>query len=134
MMRAIMRRDDVSKLLLRFTVASMMLLHGLAKLRHGIAGIVSAVVAHGLPSFVAYGVYVGEVLAPCAILLGLFTRYAAAILAFNMAVAVWLAHPGDLFHLGKGGGYALELQLFYFVGALAIALVGPGPYALRDQP
>ena len=58
--------------------------------------------------------------------------FALCITAFPLVfVAVWLAHTADLFHLAKGGGYALELQTLYFVGAVAIALLGPGRYAVR---
>ena len=128
-----MKKEDAAKLLLRITVGGLMLFHGIGKIRHGIGGIESSVSEHGLPRFVAYGVYVGEVLAPLAMLAGVFTRWAAAIVAFNMIVAVGLAHAGDLFHLGKGGGYALELQTWYFVGALAVALLGSGRWAVRPD-
>ena len=128
-----MKRDDLARLLLRIAVGGLMLCHGLYKLRHGVGGIASSVTAHGLPSAVAYGVYLGELLAPIAVLLGIFTRPAAAIVAVDMIVAVWLAHTGDLFHLGKAGGYALELQALYLVGALALALLGSGRYAVRPD-
>jgi putative oxidoreductase len=126
-----MKREDIAKLLLRLVVGGLMLFHGVSKVRHGIGGITSAAAGHGLPAFIAYGVYIGEVLAPIAVLIGFFTRCAAAVVAFNMIVAVGLAHAHDLFHLGKGGGYALELQALYFIGAVAIALLGPGRYAVR---
>jgi putative oxidoreductase len=126
-----LNREDVARLLLRLTLGGLMLLHGVSKIAHGVSGITSHVTAHGLPSFVAYGVYVGEVIAPIAMVLGVFTRTAGLVLATNMAIAVWLAHTDTLLHLGKGGGYALELQLLYFIGGVTVALFGPGRYALR---
>src|SRR5437879_3904576 len=117
-----MRSHDIAKLLLRICVGGLLLLHGIAKLRHGLAGVSGLVAARGLPHALAYGVYVGEVIAPIAVLLGLYIRPAAAIIAVDMSVAVWLAHRGDLLHFSKGGGYALELQVLYFVGALALVL------------
>ena len=108
-----------------------MLFHGISKLRHGIDGIISSVTAHGLPAVLAYGVFVGEVLAPIAVLIGIYTRVSAGVIAFNMVVAVLLAHSGDLLHLGKGGGYALELQALYLAGALAIVSLGSGQIAVR---
>ena len=128
-----MRSHDLAKLLLRLAVGGLMLFHGVAKVSHGVAGIAGSVAAHGLPHLVTYGVYFGEVLAPLCVLLGVITRPAAAVMAINMIVAVWLAHTGDLLHLGKMGGYALELQVLYLVGALAIALLGAGQYALRGD-
>lgn len=126
-----MEKEDLGKLILRVALGLLMLFHGVAKLRHGIAGITANVVSHGLPVFVAYGVYVGEVLAPVFLIAGLGTRVAAAILAVNMVFAVWLAHAGDLLKLSaKGGAYALELQALYFFGAIAVALFGAGRYSI----
>jgi putative oxidoreductase len=125
------RLDDLAKLLLRFTIGGLMLFHGISKLRHGIAPIIANVQHHHLPGFVGYGVFIGEVVAPIAIILGLYTRPAALVFAFNMLFAVWLVHTGDVGHLAKGGAWALELQWFYFAGALAVAALGAGRYALR---
>ncbi len=113
-------------LLLRFTVAGLMLFHGIAKLRYGLAPIEGLVTGAGLPAWIAYGVLVGEVIAPLMILAGVLVRAAALVIAINMIVAVALAHASDLFTLSKSGGYGLELQAFYFFGALAIAMLAGG--------
>ena len=113
-------------LLLRLTVAGLMLFHGVAKLRHGLGPIESMLAAAGLPQWFAYGVIVGEVIAPILILAGVLVRPAALVIAFNMVVAVALAHPAQLFTIGRTGGYGLELQAFYFLGALAIAMLVDG--------
>ena len=73
-----------------------------------------------------YLVYVGQVLAPLLIIVGLWTRPAALIIAANMIVAVVLAHPNDLLTLTKNGGWALELQGMYLFTAIAVALLGAG--------
>ena len=57
--------ESIAKLLLRLALGGAILLHGIAKLTGGIGGIAGMVSAAGLPSFLAYGVYVGEVIAPC---------------------------------------------------------------------
>jgi putative oxidoreductase len=121
--------QDLGKLLLRLTVAGLLLLHGLHKLRHGISGINQDMVTHGLPSVLAWLVYLGEVVAPIFVLIGIATRPAAVVIFINMAVAIWLAHAGQLFTLGKSGGWAVELDALYGFGALAIALLGTGRYA-----
>ncbi len=123
-------RDDVGKLVLRLVVGGSMLLHGIAKMRHGIEPIVSQVHAHGLPGAFAYGVYLGEVVGPILLLVGWSTRIGAALVAFDMLVAVWLAHAGLVFALNKAGGWAIELQALYLVGAVAAGLLGPGRYAI----
>jgi putative oxidoreductase len=78
-------------------------------------------------------VLVGEVLAPLFLLLGVFTRPAALVIAINMVVAVLLAHTGHFFTLGKSGGWSLELQAFFFLTAIVIAVSGPGKYRLGAQ-
>lgn len=110
-------------LLLRFTVAGLMLFHGVAKLRGGLGGIESLLSEYGLPAWIAYGVLIGEVLAPLLVIAGVWVRPAAWIMALNMVVAVALAHPSDLFTLGTSGGYRLELQAFFFFCSIAIALL-----------
>lgn len=123
-------RDDLGRLLLRLSVGGLMLFHGFGKIASGVAPLVTLVGEKGLPRAFGYAVYAGEVIGPLLVVLGVLTRPAAAVIAINMVVAVWLAHTGDLFHLGRGGGYALELQALYFFGALAIALLGAGRFAL----
>ncbi len=124
------KQADLGKLLLRVAVAGLMLFHGLDKLLHGIGGIEGLVQSKGLPKFVAWGVIVGEVIAPLFILVGKYTRPAALVFAFNMVVAVLLAHPGDIFRTGDHGEWKIELQAFYILGALAIALLGAGRFSV----
>jgi len=127
------RYDDAGKLILRLAVGLLILLHGIYKLANGIGGISGMVAAHGWPSWVAYGVLVGEVLAPILLILGVFTRPAALLVVVNMAVAVVLVHTGDLYRLSESGGWRLELQAMYLFGALAIALLGAGRFSLTGS-
>ena len=120
---------DAGKLVLRLTVGVLMLFHGIAKLVGGVAGIGSALAKAGLPEALGYLVFIGEVLAPLLLLLGLWTRVAALVVMVNMIVAVLLVHSGQLLGLTRSGGFALELQAFYLFGALAIALLGAGRYS-----
>lgn len=123
--------NDGAKLLLRLALGGLILLHGVAKLRGGIAPITGMVGAAGLPSWIAYGVYVGEVLAPAMVLAGWYARAGAAVIAVNMLFAVGLAHRGELLALGPTGGWALELQGLYFATAVAVALLGPGRFGIN---
>jgi len=122
--------NDLGRLILRVALGALILTHGVTKIIAGPAFIVSLVAKAGLPPPVAYLVYVGEVLAPLLIIIGLWTRAAAFVVVINMAVAVWLAHMGQLLKLNETGGYALELQAMYFATALAIALLGAGRYSI----
>lgn len=122
--------DDVGKLLLRLVLGVLMLLHGYAKIKSGIDPIIGMVGKMGLPIFLAFGVYLGEVIAPILLIVGLYTRAAALLIALNMVCAVALAHGSMLLALNKQGGWALELQGFYFFVAIAIAILGAGRFSL----
>ncbi|WP_051244633.1 DoxX family protein [Azohydromonas australica] len=128
--RPIAAATDLAPLLLRVVLGVLVLLHGVAKVMAGPGYMMALVSKAGLPSFVAYGVYIGEVVAPLLLIAGLCTRSAAAVVAINMLFAFALVHTGDLFNLSKTGGWALELQGLYFFTALAVALLGAGRYSL----
>ena len=91
------------------------------------------VTAAGLPPWVAYGVYIGEVLAPLMVLAGWYARIGGAIIAINMIFALGLVHRADFLSLGESGGWALELQGMFLVTAIAIACLGPGRYSVNGR-
>lgn len=122
--------EDMGKLVLRITLAVLILLHGIAKLQNGIDFITGLVTSAGMPAMFAYLVYVGEVIAPLLVLIGLFTRPAALIIAINMIVAIVLVHMEELLVLTKTGGWALELQGMFLLTAIAVSLLGAGRYSL----
>lgn len=122
--------DDIGKLVLRLSVGILLLMHGLFKAMNGISGISAMVQANGWPAWIGYGVFVGELLAPALLILGLFTRVSAVVIVLNMLVAIYLAHSHQLFHLAKSGGWLLELQGLYLFGALAIAFLGAGRFSI----
>ena len=109
-------------LLLRAALALLLLLHGWAKIRYGVGWIEGLLVQRGLPGFLAYAVYLGEVVAPLMLLVGFWVVPAAAVVVVNMVVALVLAHQGDWLALNRTGGWALELQAFYLVSALVVVL------------
>jgi putative oxidoreductase len=110
-------------LLLRWTLALLMVLHGVAKLTGGVGGIEGMLVARGLPGFIAYGVYLGELVGPLMLLIGgAWILPGALLIVVNMVFAVALAHMGHFLQLTNSGGWRLELQAFFFVTALVVAL------------
>ena len=125
--------NDLGKLTLRLTLGVLILLHGIAKISGGTAGIEKMLEGNGLPGFLAPGVYVGEILAPILVILGFYARLGAAVIVVNMLFAVLLAHRADLFLLTKSGGWALELQAFFLFTAVAVALIGPGRYGINHR-
>ncbi len=128
-----LQNDHLGKLLLRLTLGLLMLPHGIAKIIDGIGGIEGMVVDAGLPAFIAYGVYVGEIVAPIMVIVGFYCGVGALLIAINMVFAIALAHPHELFDLTQHGGWALELQGFFLLTALALMFTGPGRMSLNGR-
>lgn len=125
--------DDAGKLVLRLTVAGLMLFHGVAKIMHpGSLDFIGGMLAgYGLPSILAYGVYVGEVVAPLMVIVGYKARLGALLMAINMLFAIVLAHTGDLLSLSEHGGWSVELQMFFLLTAVAVVFLGSGRHAVK---
>ncbi|MAM71461.1 MAG: GntR family transcriptional regulator [Gammaproteobacteria bacterium] len=120
---------DNAKLILRLTLGILLLFHGWAKVTGGIGFIEGLLQNNGLPGFLGYLVYVGEVVAPLLLLAGAYVRVGAALIIGNMVVAILLVHTGDIFALNGTGGWAIELQMFYLMNAVVILMLGAGKYS-----
>jgi putative oxidoreductase len=116
-------------LVLRLTLGIIFFAHGYPKLAHSGAGMQGFFVQHGLPGYFVYVAGVLEVFGGILLILGLFTRGAALLLAIEMAVAIWKVH--------SGGGYLAvhnyEFPLALVAASLALATVGAGRLSL-DHP
>ena len=131
---AAMASDKAGKFILRVALGGIILLHGIGKLKGGIDPITAMVTAQGLPSLLAYGVYVGEVLAPLMLILGFYARVGGALVAINMLVALFLVHRAELFALNpQSGGWAIELQALMLFAAITVMLIGPGKAAINEK-
>lgn len=125
--------DDAGKLLLRVLVGALLLLHGFHKLITGPGEVTSILVAHGVPGFLAYGVYLGEVVGPVLMVLGVYARVGALLVVANMLVAVLATRGLNLWHLNEHGGWGIELEALYGFGALCVALMGAGAYSAAGK-
>ena len=125
------RSDDVGKLILRVAVGGIMLFHGVWKLAHGIGWLPPILQMHGLPGFFAYGVFVAEVLAPFLLISGWLTRLASVTIVVDMLTAILLVLHNDIFTVKPGGGgWGIELEAFFLLGALALFFTGGGKYGV----
>ncbi len=124
------RNDDLAKLLLRITCAGLLLFHGAFKIFTDFEHIKNMVSAVGLPEFVAYGNYIGEVIAPLFVIVGFKTRIAALVIAFNMLASILIAHTDIVFRLNDFGAWMIELNVFYMMTAVVIFFAGSGKYSL----
>jgi putative oxidoreductase len=113
----------------------MILFHGVAKITNPaqldfIGGMLSA---NNLPAVLVYGVYIGEVVAPLMVILGIQARLGGLLIAMNMVFAIFLAHSGDFFSLTQHGGWAVELQMLYLLSAVAVVFLGSGRLAIKQD-
>ena len=123
---------DIAKLILRLSTGVLILLHGIYKVIHGIGGVKVILSNAGLPEFFSYGVYLGEVVAPIFIILGLYARVASMVLGANMLMAIFLSY-GFTFSLAKYGGLRIESPLLFLIMSLLIVLLGSGKYSANNK-
>lgn len=123
--------EDWGKLILRLTIGVLLLLHGIAKLKGGVGWMAGPLGEFGLPAFIAYGAYIGEIVAPVLLIAGQWSRLAGLVIAFNMLMAIILARRADIGTINpQGGGWAIELEMLFLLGGVAIFLLGSGRYAV----
>lgn len=116
---------------IRFIVGLVFLVHGSQKLFvYGFSGVAGFMGHAGFPAPAVAAVVVTlvEFLGGLALIVGLFTRWAAALLAIEMAVAVLAVHLKGGFFLPQGYEYALTL----LVVNAGLALTGAGAFALDN--
>jgi len=122
--------DHFGKLVLRLSIGGLMLFHGIHKLTHGFTMIGDMLVKNQLPRELMWGVIVGEVVAPVLLIIGWMTRPAAALVAFTMAMAIYLVYRDSLLTLNEFGALTYELSLIYLFGSLAILFLGAGAFSI----
>ncbi|MBN2728961.1 MAG: DoxX family protein [Bacteroidales bacterium] len=126
------RNIDSGLLIIRISIGVLMLLHGISKIGK-LEFIKMMLTKHNLPEFLAFGVYLGEIIAPLLIIIGFRTRIAASVFAFNTMMAVFLVHSADIFSLNDFGGWEIELLGLYLFGALALFFSGGGKYSISTS-
>ncbi|MBL1222540.1 DoxX family protein [Chryseobacterium sp. L7] len=124
------KNNDLGIFITRAAIGFPMLVYGISKLIHGVGFIEQMMVQKGLPIFFAYGVFVGEIIAPVMIILGFRIRLAGIAFAANCFTAIILAQTGNIFKLNEFGGWALELLMIYMLAGLSFFFTGAGKYAV----
>ncbi|MGL4667175.1 MAG: DoxX family protein [Saezia sp.] len=124
---------DLGRLILRLSIGGLLFLHGWHKVLNGTSWIQGQLATLNLPTFIAYGVYAGEVIAPVLLILGILTRFSALTVAATMVVAWLLGALHKTFTLDQVGAWGLEANAFFFFGGLAIAFLGAGRFSLAKN-
>jgi putative oxidoreductase len=111
---------------LALALGLLLLFHGIDKAMNGIGHIESMLGNYDLTAkykeYLAYGVYIGEIVAPVMLIASKYIRIAAAIVAVNMLVAIFLKSSDKIFTLGEHGGWSIELPFLYLLLASILAL------------
>lgn len=129
-----LRTAPYATFLLRVSLGLMFLAHAGVKLFvFTPAGTVGFFASLGLPPALAYLVMAAEIAGGVALILGVWTRVVALLLAPVLLGAVAIVHGGNgwLF-TNAGGGW--EFPMFWTVGLLALAGIGDGAWAVLRTP
>lgn len=121
-----MRGADLSLLLVRAALGLVFVSYGYAKWAGGLDRFAGLLLASGFPApdLLARGVAALELGGGMLVLLGVWTRVVAGLLAVEMAVAIWRV----LWPRGFVGGFAFELVLL--LCALALVAGGGGRWSV----
>ena len=138
MLESLDKYKGTSLFLVRLAVGIVFLVHGVGKLFNigptamGLSGFSGFLTSLGVPaaSFAALVVALVETLGGLLVLLGLWTRVAALLLAINMFVAIILVHISNGFSVASGG---YEFALVLFLSALALLCGGAGEKWAMDN-
>lgn len=125
------RTAPYAAFVLRVALGAMFMAHALLKYTvFTLPGTAKFFGSIGLPGPLAYVVFFAELIGGALILLGLGTRWVAALLVPILLGATW-AHAGNgwLFTAPNGGW---EYPLFLTLAAVALALLGDGRFALAN--
>jgi putative oxidoreductase len=121
---------DIAYTLVRVIIGYIIFMHGWAKVTGpGLSGISGYMAKIGLVpggAFAGAAMFLETIGAAC-IIIGLFTRFFAAALAIEMAIAFLVVHLAKGFSVGQGG---FEFVLLLGIVLFAIAIRGGGPYSV----
>jgi putative oxidoreductase len=115
--------------MLRVTLGSLMLSHGLLKLFvFTVPGTVAYFGSIGLPPIAAYLTMFGEIAGGLGLLAGVLTRLAAALSIPLLLGATWAHSANGWVFSSNGGGW--EFPAFLVATALVVVVQGGGAYSL----
>jgi putative oxidoreductase len=127
------RTAPYAALVLRVTLGALFLAHASLKLFvFTPAGTAKFFGSLGFPPELAYLVMTVEVLSGIALILGVWTRYAALAGIPVLLGAIFTVHgPAGFFFTNPKGGW--EFPAFWAIALVAQALLGDGAFALRPS-
>ncbi|MCF6289287.1 MAG: DoxX family protein [Proteobacteria bacterium] len=124
--------DSTGAMLLRMGLGTMWIAHALLKwFVFTIPGFASWLESQGIPAFMAWPVFLLELIGGTMILIGYYGRYASAILVPVMLVAAWTHIANGWSHTSEGGGW--EYPMFLVLASIVHVLLGDGRFAISSK-
>lgn len=124
------RTAPYAALAMRLALGIMFIAHGLTKVfiftPAGTAGFFESI---GFPGFLAYPVMAFEVIGGVMLVLGVWSRWVAAVAVVQLFVAATVHFGNGWSFTNANGGW--EYPIYLTVSALVVALLGDGPYAIK---
>jgi putative oxidoreductase len=125
------RTAPYAALLLRLALGIMFLAHGVTKLVvFTPAGTAKFFASVGFAGWLAYPIIAFEIVAGVLLILGIYSRWVAAVAAIELFVASTVHFGNGWAFTNPGGGW--EYPIFLAVAAAALALLGGGAYAVKE--
>jgi putative oxidoreductase len=121
-MKSLNALQPLALLLLRAVFGIIFMSHGYPLLAHRTSGTQALFVQHGLPGYFVFISGVLELFGGGLLLLGLFTRGAALLLAIEMILLMWKVSPPHSYFAMNEYAYPLVVA----VGCFALATTGAG--------
>lgn len=124
------KSPDYGLLILRVALGfSMLLLHGRGKMLNFTATLEKFPALFGFPANVNLGLAIfAEVVCSTLLIAGLFTRFAALVLAATMGSAFFFVHKSAL--VGAQSG---ELAMVYLIAYVTLLFTGAGKYSVDRE-
>jgi len=100
-----------------------------------LTGTAKSFASMGLPEVLAYVVFITEVIAGIALILGVYSRFFSALVIPILIGATWAHFGNGWLFTNDGGGW--EFPMFLSVAALVQCMLGDGKYSImnfRSQP
>lgn len=124
--------NDAGATLLRLALGSMWVAHALLKwFVFTMPGFAGWLESQGLPGFMAWPVFLLELVGGLMILLGFYGRQVSAVLIPVMLVAAWTHAGNGWVHNSAGGGW--EYPVFLIIASIVHLLIGDGKLALSQN-
>ncbi len=119
-------------LILRVAIGTDWIVHALLKTFRGMNTHEALLARNGISPLLAWPTFTAELLLGTMIVIGFWSRQAAAFLLIFLAVVVWVKWPVGWLYSSPGGGW--EYPMFWLFAQLAFVLGGDGAWALRRAP